>query len=192
MRTDPFRQSKLSDQVVKHCSPTLAGLKSGSMFSVPFENRQDMLCEIRRLNHRLTVKGVRAIPLRYANRRCLLYVYRPSALCCDLADKQAREILKDSGYESCKPGECIARLLKRLNSSKPFPHEIGLFLGYPPEDVRGYIRNKGKGPKHTGHWKVYGDKNFALARFESFKRCTRIFCKMAALGHPIEELAVAG
>ncbi len=47
---------------------------------------------------------------------------------------------------------------------RQFPHEIGLFLGYPPEDVCGYIRNKGKCQKCTGHWQVYGDENFALAK----------------------------
>jgi hypothetical protein len=67
-----------------------------------------------------------------------------------------------------------------------------LFLGYPPEDVYGYIKNKGKSPKCTGHWQVYGDEKVALAKFKSFKQCTRIFCQMAALGFSIEELAVAG
>ena len=191
MKKDEFRQSKLSDQIVKHCSPTLAGLKSGNMFSMLCENFQDMLCEIRSLNQRLAVKGVKIIPLRYSGGRCLIYVFRINALRSDLAAEQACEILKDSGYRSCKAGECIGKLLKRLNSSEQFPHEIGLFLGYPPEDVCGYIRNKGKRSKCTGYWKVYGDENFALAKFESFKMCTRIFCKMAALGFPIEKLAVA-
>ncbi len=192
MKKNEFRQSKLSEKIVKHCSPTLAGLKSGNIFSTSCENYQDMLCEIRSLNRRLAGKGVKIIPLRYSGGRCLLYVFRPTALRCDLADEQACKILRDSGYESCRPGQCIGRLLKRLKSSEQFPHEIGLFLGYPPEDVCGYIKNKGKRSKCTGHWKVYGDENFALAKFESYKRCTRIFCKMAALGHAIEELAVVG
>jgi hypothetical protein len=192
MKNDEFRQSKLSEQIVKHCSPTLAGLKSGNMFSTHCENLQYMLCEIRSLNQRLAVKGIKIILLRYSGKRCLLYMFRLSALKCDLADEQAGKILKDLGYENCKPGKCIGRLLKRLNSSGQFPHEIGLFLGYPPEDVCGYIRNKGKCQKCTGHWQVYGDENFALAKFERFNRCTRIFCKMAALGLPIEKLAVGG
>jgi hypothetical protein len=192
VKKDKFKQNKLSDQIVKYCSPTLAGLKSGNVFSVPCEDLQDMQYEIRSLNQRLAAKGIKIIPLRYSCKRCLLYVFRPTALKCDLADEQAYKILKDLGYKSCHPGECIGSLLKRLNSSRQFPHEIGLFLGYPPEDVCGYIKNKGKRSKCTGHWQVYGDENVALARFESFKRCTQIFCKMAALGLPIEELAVAG
>ena len=35
-----------------------------------------------------------------------------------------------------------SRLIKRLNEDAEFPHEIGLFPGYPPEDVRGFIENR--------------------------------------------------
>ena len=38
-----------------------------------------------------------------------------------------------------------------------FPHEIGIFLGYPLADVAGFIRNKGRNCKCIGTWKVYGD-----------------------------------
>ena len=38
-----------------------------------------------------------------------------------------------------------------------FPHEIGVFLGYPLEDVKGFIENKGKNFLYSGYWKVYSD-----------------------------------
>lgn len=192
MKKDKCSQCNLSNQIVKHCAPTLAGLKSGNMFSACCENYKDMLYDIRNLNRRLATKGIRIIPLKCSGKRCLIYVFRLSALRCDLADEYACKILKESGYKSCRPNDCIGRLLKKLNASDQFPHEIGLFLGYPPEDVCGYMKNKGKSPKYTGHWQVYGDESSAIAKFESFKRCTKVLSKMAAKGHPIEELAVAG
>lgn len=192
MKKRRITQNELSNKVIRYCSPTLAGLKSGNMFSMPCKNFKDLLCDIRQLNRRLDAKGVKIIPLRHSNERCLLYVFRPSALIGDLADEQARQILRDSGYKSCKPSECIGRLLKRVKFSEEFPHEIGLFLGYPPEDVRGYMMDGGRCPKCTGCWQVYGDESSALAKFEMFRCCTRIFCRMAAMGLSIEELAVAG
>ena len=39
---------------------------------------------------------------------------------------------------------CIVKLIGRLQENEGFPHEIGLFLGYPPEDVLGFIENKGE------------------------------------------------
>lgn len=52
-------------------------------------------------------------------------------------------------------GLCIRNLRIRINSSKTFPHEIGLFLGYPVEDVKGFIENKGENCVKCGAWKVY-------------------------------------
>ena len=42
-----------------------------------------------------------------------------------------------------------------LSGSCAFPHEIGLFLGYPFEDVMGFIENKGENYLCSGCWKVY-------------------------------------
>lgn len=45
--------------------------------------------------------------------------------------------------------------MRRLQRFEAFPHEIGLFLSYPPEDVRGFIEHKGHESKCEGCWKVY-------------------------------------
>ena len=36
--------------VIRHCAPTLAGMKTGSMFSCMFETKDEMRDTIRRLN----------------------------------------------------------------------------------------------------------------------------------------------
>ena len=45
------------DYLVRNCAPTLAGLKTGNMFSCPYESREDLLNAIRQLNKRLSAKG---------------------------------------------------------------------------------------------------------------------------------------
>ena len=47
-----------------------------------------------------------------------------------------------------------------------FPHEVGLFLGYPPGDVEGFRLNHGRNFKLCGLWKVYCDMEQATARFQ--------------------------
>lgn len=54
-------------------------------------------------------------------------------------------------------GEYLMRLSKRLNENGDFPHEIGLFLGYPVKDVEGFIENKGENFLLCGCWKVYSN-----------------------------------
>ncbi|MBR2177300.1 MAG: DUF3793 family protein [Clostridia bacterium] len=182
----------MSEEVlVKHCSPTLAGLKTANMFTYKFESLEEERANIRSLNARLTRKGLRVIPLRKHNGATLIYVYRPEKLKKDLKDQTAHRLLRERGYSCESVDRCIVRLMKRLRECESFPHEIGLFLGYPPEDVCGFIENKADGCKCVGCWKVYGDVEKAQALFEKYKRCTRICCSLAAKGCPVDKLAVS-
>lgn len=91
----------------------------------------------------------------------------------DLADSAAQDILRECGYGKCSRAEsCLSCLIGRLRNNADFPHEVGLFLGYPPEDVRGFIENRASGFKLIGCWKVYGDVDAARKKFESFESCT--------------------
>ena len=74
--------------------------------------------------------------------------------------------------------------------SKDFPHEIGLFLSYPPEDVRGFIENKACRFKCAGLWKVYGDEERAKELFRQYKRCTDRCCALWRAGSGLAQLAV--
>ena len=73
-----------------------------------------------------------------------------------------------------------------------FPHEVGLFLGYPPEDVEGFIENKARSCKLTGYWKVYSDEEKAKKIFAKYSKCTRVYTEQYADGKTIERLTVAG
>lgn len=86
--------------------------------------------------------------------------------------------------------KCLSEKLMLLKSSKDFPHEIGLFLGYPYEDVKGFIDNKGECSKCIGCWKVYGDVSRAEDTFDRYKRCTSDYVSRFKEGMTLEELAV--
>lgn len=178
--------------IVRHCSPTLAGLKAGSMFTCPYDCPVKMKEEIRQINKRLKNKGLRMIPLRFSDKRVLLYLYRSSKLEKDLEHELAQKLLLQEGYAKERCTNCIAKLVARFRRFEGVPHEVGLFLGYPPEDVHGFIENKACGYKCSGCWKVYGNQEEALKTFEKYKKCTEIYCAKWAGGMPLEKLAVAG
>lgn len=183
----------MSEEIlVRHCSPTLAGMKTGNLFTCPFPNQLEMKECVRCWNRTLTTKGLRALPMRYSGGRALIYVYRPNKLTEDLQHNLAEQLLRDRGYCTATSGQCIVHLIKRLCEYEEFPHEIGLFLGYPPEDVRGFIENKADGCKCVGCWKVYGDEKTAKATFAKYKKCTDVYCNQYAKGRSIERLIVAG
>lgn len=177
--------------LARHASPTLAGLKTGALFTAIFSTRQEMLASLLSWNRRLSPKGLRLLPLGQRRSRTLLYLYRPTALNRDLSRPQVHILLHAKGYPCQSPERCIVHLRHRLQCSVEFPHEIGLFLGYPAEDVRGFMENRAS-CKLSGCWKVYGDAHGAQLLFDQFKACTRSYCRSLALGVPLEQLAVSG
>ena len=179
------------DLLIRHCSPTLAGIKTGNLFSCACSSREELTKDLCRLNRKLVPRGIRVLPLRVRKGRALIYAYRPNALEIDLTDLRARELLAAYGYTPEKPDCCVVQLMRRLQSAGEFPHEIGLFLSYPPEDVRGFIENHAQNFKRAGLWKVYGDEARAEALFRKFKKCTQIYCERWQSGSKMDELAVA-
>ena len=77
------------------------------------------------------------------------------------------------------------------DESGEFPHEVGLFLSYPPEDVKGFIDHRANDFKCAGLWKVYGDEEKARSLFAKYKKCTEIYCTLWQSGSKLEQLAVA-
>lgn len=177
--------------IVKYCSPTLANIKTGNLFSMPIRDCEDFTDVVRSINKKLVPKGLRFLALKKTEESVLFYLYRPKMLKKDLFNQEAAGILKEVGYTSKSPDMCVVHLMRRLRESNEFPHEIGLFLGYPPEDVRGFITNGGKNCKCVGTWKVYGDTSRAQELFYEYKKCTARYCRYYRRGLSIEALTVA-
>ena len=177
--------------VVRQCAPTLAGIKTGSLFRAAYEDKKQLLGQIREINQRLREKGLCLLPLRFRNGNALLYLYRPERLKTDLNNELARRTLGNAGYTDQNPGRCVGTLIRRLQDEAEFPHEIGLFLGYPLGDVQGFITHRGQNCKCTGCWKVYCNEQEAQKQFCRFAKCRSIYCRLYQEGTDLSRLTVA-
>ena len=85
-----------------------------------------------------------------------------------LSNKKCVNFLKFVGYPyEYKLSAYMNELVVRLQSEE-FPHEIGIFLGYPLKDVLGFMGyGKYKFCK-TRYWKVYGDESVSDAVYNKF------------------------
>ncbi len=111
--------------------------------------------EVTDWNRQMRGKGIFLQVLRKKEGRALVYVCRFSRLEEDMQKPGTAEFLKQCGYEKAEPAAALDRLRRKLQSEDGFPHEIGLFLGYPLGDVVGFIVNAGRNYALTGYWKVY-------------------------------------
>ena len=181
----------MSDEfLVEHCAPTFAGLKTGNLFRISYADVTAFRGELRSLNDILKKKGLRAVPVRMTTSFALIYLYRPDFLKRDLSGEEVARILRSLGYEPQSVNRSVAFLARMMREKEIFPHEVGLFLGYPPEDVLGFMNNSREGVKCVGCWKVYGDEARARAAFWRFQRCREVFEENVQRGRKLEALIV--
>ena len=81
------------------------------------------------------------------------------------------------------------RYQKHMLKAGEFPHEMGLFLGYPMEDVEGFIENNGKNFLCTGYWKVYKNKQEKTALFQQYEQAKEWMIVFVSNGIDIIEAA---
>ncbi len=175
--------------IIKCCAPTLAGLKVGSIFCLG-KYFYKMGGELKECVEILKAKGLEVKGIRGCKGQRLIYVYRPKELKRQLCNRSNACILKDFGYNTDSTEEAVKTLLKKIRYENEFPHEIGIFLGYPPEDVLGYIKNSGKNFLLSGMWKVYADTDKAEKSFQAYKKCTNVYMKCYQKGITLDKLTV--
>ena len=180
-----------SEFLVRYCSPTLAGIKIGSLFSCRYEDPMDILDFVETQDRQLSPKGVRMVLVKMRSGFALIYVYRVQQLKQVLADPRVQAFLRRCGYSRFDVTSCLALLKKRLLNDD-FPHEVGVFLGYPLDDVRAFIDNKGANCPCVGTWKAYTNIVEAQRIFRSYQKCTQIYCRCFLEGMDIARLTVAG
>lgn len=135
--------------------------------------------------------GIRFFVLKEDEKSALVYVYRAGALGKILEDARVRSFLKKCGYTDFSTEAVLKKLKERFSHGGDFPHEIGIFLGYPLGDVIGFIQNSGKNCKCTGCWKVYCDECSAKKTFDKFKKCTEVYTRLWSQGRTVLQLTVA-
>ena len=90
-----------------------------------------------------------------------VFIYIPELLDRAFMQPGALYFLRSIGYGGDTVEEYVRELIRRVQGSRShrnlFPHEIGIFLGYPLEDVIGFWLNGGRNPLYEGEWKCYSD-----------------------------------
>ena len=178
--------------LVRQCAPTLAGMKPGSIFCFnhsPLEVSRQKVCQ---WNKQLAPFGltVQILLERPSSSSVIVFVYRRDRLEQMLSDDAYQSFLAEAGYERTNLDGLLEQLSYRLRTQPEFPHEIGVFLGYPLRDVIGFIENHGRNFTCCGFWKSYGDPAEMQVCFACYRRCIQTYVAMFEQGIPIERLAV--
>ncbi len=108
--------------------------------------------------------------------------FDPNLLFSTLIQHEHKSYLAKFGYASCHTLPDYLDLLKKRFQSPEFPHEIGIFLGYPLKDVCGFIEKKDKPCPMKGTWRVFGDPQESLRIMNRHRQAKNIFSILLAAG----------
>ncbi len=174
--------------LIEYCAETLAALKMANLFSYPYQTVERLNQEILKVNELIRETKITIECLKVGRKRALIYVYRKEWVQKTLKEMRVSQFLSYFGYQVFTIDDCITYLKERLNSCTDFPHEIGIFLDYPIEDVIGFIEHQGKDYKGKGYWKVYDHVAETLQRFEQFTSCREFYLHQYKEGLSLQDL----
>lgn len=181
------RRIRLGFQVALQCAPFLKRLKVSCVITLDSElygELDALFCGMNISYHMLSE----------SDGKCLVLFYRPEELEAYLRGPEISSLIREYGYSSRNLSETLRRLTLRvrecMKNRMGFPHEIGAFLGYPVNDVRGFIQNEGKGCLMTGYWKVYENLAGAKMIFNKYDRAKDSAVNEFLTGKTIREIAV--
>ncbi len=175
----------LSDLLIEHSAPTLAGIKCASLISLMNLDTKEQFPA-----KDLRAKGLSFLSITAKNGTRLLLIYREKELMKKIRNDKAERILRNFGYDVSSISSLLSCLQQRFRTVS-CPHEVGLFLGYPAEDVEGFIANKGRNHIISGLWKVYSSAENAAKTFACYRKCQEIYIDRYRNGTPISRLCVA-
>lgn len=152
-------------QLILQCAPTLARLKTSNLFILPREDEDKARFVLRHL-------GLLGYRLVYDRHRVVFLVFNRDMLTDYLSQPQVQSFLAGYGYRADSFGYILRTFQSRyadyISDRTSFPHEMGALLGYPLEDVTGFIDNDGQDFLYSGYWKVYDGVEEKKALFDSF------------------------
>ncbi len=177
------------------CMPTLLKLKPSSMVSFHKRYIHDESKFYAVLKSELSKFSCEYEILCESDKIYYILIYQEELLKEVLATYSNHRILLECGY---KKGDCyfvnnvknfIARFKEfKLDKNKEFPHEAGIFLGYPIKDVEDYIKNNGENYVLCGYWKVYHNVEEANKIFQHFKDLREIAINRFFSGKDLNDL----
>lgn len=159
----------LEAMIVFASAPTIQGKKPASLMNFNsggrntaalWQNYGKEICEAYNLEF---------FELKNDNDSIMVLLYRKKLLEWYANHSRNQSFLNKMGYNTESSLEDKLTVLKH-RFKDCCPHEVGIFLGMPVEDVEGFIEHKGKNCLACKYWKVYCNPKRAELLFDAYDK----------------------
>ena len=178
----------LEVKIANQCAPVLAGVKPSNMLVL--ENKH-----IRDVVRVLEGTGLSWRCLYAGDEKNIWLLYRKEAMEEIVGGKEQMLFLKEWGYKEDTLERMLIKFSQRFRQYRkdknlPFPHEMGVFLGYPMADVKGFIKYEGKNYLYCGYWKVYENVEERKELFRTYEEIRKVFVEEARKGKNLWQITM--
>jgi len=181
-------EKKLWEVIANQCAPVLTDVKPSNLLILTSEEEEAFL-------QMDELPGISRLCLYEGRQKSTWLLYRKDRLESALVWPQTGDFLKLYGYDAFQENlnQKLARLQDRFAGYKegrmPFPHEMGVFLGYPLGDVKGFIEHHGKDYLCSGYWKVYQNEQKAKSTFQLYQSVRDVVLQLVMAGSNLYEIS---
>lgn len=177
--------SQVETKFALQCAPVITGMKVSNLLIIDS-------CDEDKVRSILKKTGLLYYRLLRRNEKTTFLVFRKTPLAIYLQDSHVQQLLKANGYTDLSLGGILRtfqyRFVAHMSQGEGFPHEMGLLLGYPVEDVEGFIRYKGKKYLYSGYWKVYSHAEEKKKLFAMYECGKEQLIQLLSEGYSIREI----
>lgn len=112
--------------------------------------------------------NLEAMELREDENSLIVLVFNRKLLYKVISEEKTKNLLLNLGYKNRVDVTEYLNTLKNRYMINNCPHELGIFLGIPIEDVNDFISCSEKKCLYCGYWKVYNNFDNAIKTFKMF------------------------
>lgn len=175
----------LKTQIALQCAPLLTKIKISNLLIIRNEDIDKAIQIFKETQ-------ISSIVICERDKKSTFLLYRKNELISYLESREVKSALEQLGYDSFELNYILKEFSKRYSlymlDKKEFPHEMGFLLGYPVDDVIGFIENEGKNQLYTGYWKVYSNLQESINLFEQYNNAKKMVIRMVSQGMSIQNI----
>ncbi|MDU4326149.1 MAG: DUF3793 family protein [Clostridium celatum] len=113
---------------------------------------------------------IQYINLRECSNALIILIYSEEKLSNYIFKEENKRFLRQLGYSEENDMREYLEILKRRYKEFNCPHELGIFLGFPLNDVKDFMNCKDKKCLSCGYWLVYNNLQEAQEIFSKYDK----------------------
>ena len=162
--------------LIESLAPLILGVKPSELLNVSLQEEEDWkkFKSLFLKNKELQIEEIRKL-----NGRLQVIFFQRKVLDSVLREKPIQDFLATMSYPQRYSLETYIYLLKQRIITHDFPHEVGVFLGYPLKDVLGFMGLLSLPYQRTQGWRIYGDETISNEVYEKYVQARCMMRKIA-------------